>query len=56
METNTATFTIGELPGLTFTVTRGSGGETGLPSNWISIVAADDDGNPTGFHVGFQGP
>ncbi len=32
------TFEFDELPGVLFTATRGSQGEPGLPSNWITIV------------------
>jgi len=32
------TFTLDDLPDVTFTVERGSGGEAGMPSNWITIV------------------
>lgn len=32
------TFALDEIPGVTFTASFGSGGESGLPSNWIQIV------------------
>ncbi|MGB6246124.1 hypothetical protein [Gordonia sp. (in: high G+C Gram-positive bacteria)] len=63
------TFTLDELPDVTFTVERGSGGEPGLPSTWITIVGTqmgttaptDDIPNPTPvavevFRAGFVGP
>ena len=33
-----ASFTLPDLPDVMFTVERGSGGESGLPSNWLTIV------------------
>lgn len=47
------TFTLPSLDGIVFHVTRG--GESGMPSNWMKIVATQDD-EPTGFEIGFQGP
>lgn len=47
------TFTLPSLDGIVFHVTRG--GESGMPSNWMKIVATQDD-SPTGFEIGFQGP
>ncbi len=35
---NDTIFELPEIPGVTFTASYGSGGETGLPSNWIRIV------------------
>ncbi|WPH57906.1 hypothetical protein SEA_RAYTHEFIREFLY_29 [Gordonia phage RayTheFireFly] len=35
---NDTIFELPEIPGVTFTASFGSGGETGLPSNWIRIV------------------
>ncbi|QPX61731.1 hypothetical protein SEA_BUNKER_28 [Gordonia phage Bunker] len=35
---NDTIFELSEIPGVTFTASYGSGGETGLPSNWIRIV------------------
>ncbi|WP_044506239.1 hypothetical protein [Gordonia sp. KTR9] len=32
------TFALDEIPGVTFTASYGSGGQTGLPSNWVRIV------------------
>jgi len=32
------TFELDEIPGVTFTASFGSGGQTGLPSNWVRIV------------------
>ncbi|ROZ89026.1 hypothetical protein [Gordonia sp. OPL2] len=60
-----ATFTLPEIPDVTFTVTRGSDGESGLPSNWINIrgtrpgTPTDDDPEPDPVvvsEVGFAGP
>ncbi len=33
-----SSFTLDDLPDVTFTVDRGSLGEPGLPSTWITIV------------------
>ena len=59
------TFTLPELPDVTFTVTRGSGGDSGLPANWIRVVGTQP-GEPTEdkpdpdpvvvSEVGFAGP
>lgn len=60
-----ATFTLDDLPGITFEATRGSGGSPDQPSNWLRIVATkpgeptEDDPNPdpvTLCDVGFAGP
>lgn len=32
------TFTIDDLPNVAFTIERGSGGDSGLPSNWLTLV------------------
>ena len=59
------TFTLPELPDVTFQVTRGSGGDSGLPSNWITLrgtkpgVPTEDDTDPEPVVVcqlGFAGP
>lgn len=63
------TFELPDIPDVTFTVTRGSGGTAGLPSNWISIVGTrlvmpqptDDIPEPTPVEevvceIGFAGP
>ena len=63
------TFTLDDLPDVAFTVERSSGGEAGLPSNWITIVGTrqevpsptDDipDPGPVTVEVcriGFAGP
>lgn len=63
------TFTLDDLPGVTFTVERGSGGESGLPSTWITLVGTrqetpaptDDIPDPDPIDVevcriGFAGP
>ncbi|SHX09987.1 hypothetical protein [Mycobacteroides abscessus] len=51
------TFTMPELPGITFTVVRGGLGDEGKtnPANWIAITGTDDDGNMV-FRAGFAGP
>lgn len=51
------TFTMPELPGITFTVVRGGLNDEGKtnPANWIAITGADDDGNMV-FRAGFAGP
>ncbi|SHT35504.1 hypothetical protein [Mycobacteroides abscessus] len=51
------TFTMPELPGITFTVIRGGLNDEGKtnPANWIAITGADDDGNMV-FRAGFAGP
>lgn len=59
--TPAVTFTHPDLPDITFEVTRGSGGQAGLPSNWISIVgtrpAEDPDHDPIIVcQAGFAGP
>ncbi len=51
------TFTMPELPGITFTVVRGgldSDGQTN-PPNWIQITGTDGDGAIVSC-VGFAGP
>lgn len=35
---NDTIFEVPEIPGVTFTASFGSGGQTGLPSNWVRIV------------------
>ena len=63
------TFDLPDLPDVTFTVERGSGGDTGLPSTWITIVGTrpetpeptDDIPNPDPItvevcRIGFAGP
>ncbi|QDH92472.1 hypothetical protein SEA_DMITRI_29 [Gordonia phage Dmitri] len=37
------TFELDEIPGVTFTASFGSGGQTGLPSNWVRIVGTVDN-------------
>ncbi|WP_457213972.1 hypothetical protein [Mycobacteroides abscessus] len=51
------TFTMPELPGITFTVVRGGLNDEGKtnPANWIAITGTDDDGNMV-FRAGFAGP
>lgn len=51
------TFTMPELPGITFTVIRGGLNDEGKtnPANWIAITGTDDDGNMV-FRAGFAGP
>lgn len=62
-------FTVEDLPDVVFTVERGSGGDSGLPSNWLTIVGVreetpdptDDIPNPEPTSVevcriGFAGP
>ncbi|SKZ05267.1 Uncharacterised protein [Mycobacteroides abscessus subsp. bolletii] len=51
------TFTMPELPGITFTVVRGGLNDEGKtnPANWIEITGTDDDGNMV-FRAGFAGP
>lgn len=51
------TFTMPELPGITFTVVRGGLNDEGKTNaaNWIAITGADDDGNMV-FRAGFAGP
>ena len=61
MADNEAVFEFGDLPDVTFAVTRGTGGQAGLPSNWISIVgtrpAEDPDQDPIIVcQAGFAGP
>lgn len=56
---NDTIFELPEIPGVTFTASYGSGGETGLPSNWIRIVGTvenpwyeptyDYDLDPSGY-------
>ena len=68
-EQEPTTFTIPDIPDITFTATRGSGGQAGLPSNWITIrgtrlvmpAPTDDVPEPTPIEevvceVGFAGP
>ena len=55
------TFTHPDLPDITFEVTRGSGGQAGLPSNWISIVGTRPSDEPDHDPIivcqaGFAGP
>ena len=59
------TFTLPDLPDVSFEVTRGSGGESGLPQNWITIrgtrpgTPTDDDPEPEPVvvsEIGFAGP
>lgn len=65
----TTTFTLADLPDVTFTATRGSGGDPGLPSSWITVTGVrqetpaptDDipDPEPVDVEVcriGFAGP
>lgn len=61
----TTTLTLPDLPDVTFEVTRGSGGGSDLPSNWITIVGTqpgvptEDDPDPAPVEVcrvGFAGP
>lgn len=62
-------FTLDDLPDVTFTVERGTQGEAGLPSNWVTITGTreivpeptDDIPDPTPVvetvcQVGFAGP
>lgn len=61
MADNEAVFEFGDLPGVTFTAVRGSGGESGLPSNWISVTATQPADDPEHdpiivCQVGFAGP
>ncbi|MFT9573625.1 hypothetical protein [Mycobacteroides abscessus] len=51
------TFTMPELPGITFAVIRGGLNDEGKtnPANWIAITGTDDDGNMV-FRAGFAGP
>ncbi len=55
------TFVHPELPDITFVVTRGSGGLSGFPSNWIAVTGYTDWGTedaqkiPTGSG-GWAGP
>ncbi|AXH47247.2 hypothetical protein SEA_DELRIO_27 [Gordonia phage DelRio] len=58
-------FTIDDLPDVTFTVERGSGGDAGLPANWLRLVATrpgiatEEDPEPapvTVCEIGFAGP
>lgn len=51
------TFTIPELPGITFEVVRGGVNEEGKlnPQNWIHITGRDTDENLVSS-VGFVGP
>lgn len=55
------TFVLPDLPDVTFAVTRGSGGQAGLPSNWISIVGTRPSDEPGQDPIivckaGFAGP
>lgn len=49
------TFTMDDLPGITFTVERGTGGNAELPSNWIHITGTTADGKVV-CSIGFAGP
>ncbi|WP_052534467.1 hypothetical protein [Mycobacteroides abscessus] len=51
------TFTMPELPGITFAVIRGGLDHEGKtnPANWIEITGTDDGGNMVS-RVGFAGP
>ena len=64
-----STFTLDDLPDIVFTAQRGSGGDSGLPSNWITITGTrqetpaptDDIPDPDPIEVevcriGFAGP
>lgn len=51
------TFTLDNLPNLTFTVRRGAGEDTPeVPSNWLSITATDNTTGAVVSQVGFAGP
>lgn len=50
------TFTMPELPGITFTVERGGLDSDGKPiPNWIQITGTDKNGNMVSC-MGFAGP
>lgn len=50
------TFTLDELPGITFTAKRGADEDTPeVPSNWLSITGIDTAGVVVA-QVGFAGP
>lgn len=61
MADTAVTFTLPELPDVTFTVERGSGGQAGLPSNWVGITGTRPNPDPDGAPIvvcqaGFAGP
>lgn len=49
------TFTLDDLPGVVFTVERGTGGNPELPSNWMKLVGMNEAGE-TVCDIGFLGP
>lgn len=51
------TFTLPDLPGITFTVQRGADEDTPeVPSNWLTIVGIDNTTGEVVLNVGAAGP
>lgn len=51
------TFTLPDLPNVTFTVQRGADEDTPeVPSNWLSITGTDNTTGTVVTQVGFAGP
>ncbi|MDL9938669.1 hypothetical protein QSJ18_18135 [Gordonia sp. ABSL1-1] len=54
--TNVGALTIPDVPGYTYTITRGTPpGETGYPSNWHTLIVTDEGGIEVA-RLGFPGP